>query len=46
MTTLLWFAELLINTPLANKTTRQLYELISEQMVGKHYKKWEEIERL
>jgi len=45
MTTLLWFAELLVNTPLANLATRNLYENIVDQMECKHYKKWEELER-
>jgi hypothetical protein len=46
MTTLLWFAELLLYTPLASNTTNELYEQISGQMENRHYKKWEEIERL
>ena len=43
MTTLLWFAELLIHTPLANQSTKDLYEGVKDQMDITHYTKWEEI---
>ena len=43
MTTLLWFAELMINTPLANQSTKDLYNGVKDQMTIKHYTLWEKI---
>ena len=45
MTTLLFFAELLVNTPKPNKATDDLYNGIVETSKNWYYTKWGEIEK-
>jgi len=45
MTTFLFFAELLVNTPKANKATDDLYYGIVDNSKQWYYTKWGEIEK-
>ncbi len=44
MTTFLFFAELLVNTPNANEASDKLYDGIVEESKQWYYEKWGEIE--